>query len=99
MTSRRRCVPASGAIVNPDLRTRRICLARSSVIVDACMEDSETETFSGSKRSMRSKSSGCTAPYSPVLSELREKLSYPVARTERTTVSRTWLGSRSRVGR
>jgi hypothetical protein len=62
-------------MVKPDLRTRRICLASSSVIVEACMDDSETETFSGSKRSMRSKRSGCTAPYSPVFRELKEKVS------------------------
>jgi hypothetical protein len=75
MTFRSRCVPASGAIVNPDFRTRRTWRARSSVIVDACIDDRETETDSGSKRSIRSNSSGCTAPYSPVLSDASENWS------------------------
>ena len=60
---------------------------------------SEIETRSGSKRSIRSNITGWMAPYSPVLSEEIENWSYPVARTERITVSRTWFGSRSRVGR
>jgi hypothetical protein len=43
--------------------------------MDACMDDSETETRSGSKRSIRSKSSGWTAPYSPVFSDESENSS------------------------
>ena len=44
-------------------------------IVDACIDDRDTETDSGSKRSIRSNISGCTAPYSPVLSDASENWS------------------------
>ena len=75
ITSRMRWVPASGAIVKPDLRTRRTCSASSGVIVEACIDDSEIETFSGSKRSIRSNITGWIAPYSPVFNEDSENWS------------------------
>ena len=75
MTSRSRCVPASGAMVKPDLRTRRICSASSGVIVEACIDDNEMDTFSGAKRSIRSNITGWIEPYSPVLSEDNENWS------------------------
>ena len=50
-------------------------LQMSTGLVDACIDESETETFSGSNRSIKSKSSGWIAPYSPVLRDARENSS------------------------
>jgi hypothetical protein len=99
MTSLRRWVPASGAIVKPVLRTRRICSAMRSFRLDGRREESESEVRSSWKSSMRSAMRSATDPYSPEFKEVSETSSKPV---RRRLFSRTALidsGERSRTGR
>src|SRR5262249_59458634 len=58
MTSRILCVPASGAIVNPVLRTRAISRARDSETPDARNEETEKLTFLRSSSEPRIFTSG-----------------------------------------
>ncbi len=60
ITSRIRCVPASGANVSPPARTDAISPSRSSLRPYARSDDTDSETRSGASRAIAAFTSGVT---------------------------------------